>query len=207
MELRQTLVALGMNKRRASVSIDMPTIKHKALFTNLLISRDAESLEAKLAELQAEKSDLLYSAECSAAEQFITDFKHTSSLVEAALDSCTLDTLDQTLALCAYHFYAVDEVTQLVAELNAISDNPAVLLKPVVEALRLNDMSNIEGAFKLIDKVGWVHSAVDAVICAKIHDRQNKIVQVIFFFFLLPYFPLFYFLFCVTFSCYYFFHG
>jgi len=189
-ELRQSLVAQAVSKKRRSVLVDLPMIKHKALFSNLLISREVESLSQKLRDFHAEspKNELLHTPECIAAEAMLQDYHHTIALVNGAIKTKTIDSIDAALAQAAYHFFYVEAVASAVTVLNSVSDNPTIMLKPVVEALRAGDVSTIESTFKLIDTVGWIHPAVDSTVCVKIHDRQNKIVQVRLKLFLEPFF-------------------
>lgn len=182
-ELRQELVAQGASQRRRNVAADLPLIKHKALFANLLISREIESLDLHLDELKAEggpaQIDLLQVPECVAAEHLLQEYQHTYVLIKSAIKLRTIDTLDQALAQAAYHFFYFEEVSRAVNVLDEISGNPASLLHPVVEALRANDVSKVAPTFQLIEQVGWVHPAMDATVCTKINDRQNKINQVL----------------------------
>lgn len=180
-ELRQELVAQGASQRRRNIAADLPLVKHKALFANLLISREVETLDLKLDELKnagQAQQDLLQVAECVAAEHMLQEYQHTYVLIKSAIKLRTIDSLDQALAQAAYNFFYFEEVTRAVNVLNEISGNPASLLRPVVEALRANNVSNVAATFQLIEKVGWTHPAMDASVCTKINDRQTKINQV-----------------------------
>jgi hypothetical protein len=179
-ELRQKLVESAVKRRRGSVLSDLPVVKHKALFTNLLISREMESIEDRLDELRGspQKAELLQAPECVAAEHLLLEYEHTLVLVKSAIKTRNMDALDQALAQAAYNFFYFEEVTRAVNVLNEVSINPAELLRPVVDALRANDVHGLEETFQRIEKVGWMHPAMDASVCTKINDRQNKITQV-----------------------------
>ena len=179
-ELRQTLVAQGVQQRRKTVVADLPMVKHKALFSNLLISREMDSLEVRLDELKSsfKQADFLMAPECVAAEHLLQEHQHAAQLVKSALKSKKIDALDLALASTAYSFFYFDGVAQCVAALNEASSNPTVLLRPIVEALRGVDVSKVDVTYSVIEKVGWVHPAMDAAVCTKINDRQNKITLV-----------------------------
>ena len=179
-ELRQQLVALAVNKKRRSVLVDLPTIKFKALICNLLISREVDALKQKMVALNSEspKSDMLHTPECIAVDTMLSEHYTTMNLVNSAIKSKSVDAIDAALAQAAYHFFYAENVTAAVTVLNETCNNPTILLRPLVEALRAGDVSHIEGTFKMISAVGWTHPAAQAVVVNKIHDRQNKIVQV-----------------------------
>lgn len=179
-ELRQELVAQGLKQRKKNVTADLPLIKHKALFANLLISREMETIEDRLDSLREDQDslDLLQTPECIAADHLMQEYEHTLVLVKSAVKTGAADQLDQALAQAAYSFFYFEEVTRAVNVLNEVSVNPAELLRPIVDSLRAADLTPLDECFERIAKVGWVHPAVDATICAKIHDRQNKITLV-----------------------------
>lgn len=198
-KLRQELVAQGVKQRRKSVHSDLPLVKHKALVSNLLISREMGAIEDKLDELRESAAsanasaaapgttsgsaplpahELLHVPECVAAEELLQEYEHTLVQVKSAIKTRHPDQLDLALAQAAYGFFYFEEVSRAVNVLNEISNNPAELLRPVVEALRANDITGLDETFERIRKVGWTHPAMDSVVCTKINDRQNKITEV-----------------------------
>jgi hypothetical protein len=193
-ELRQELVAQGVQQRRKNVHSDLPMIKQKALVSNLLISREMTAIEDRLDELRSAASyppanpaaggasllpqELLHTAECSAAEELLQEYEHTLVLVKSAIKTRHMNQLDQALAQAAYRFFYFEEVTRAVNVLNEVSNNPAELLRPVVDALRKNDVAGLDATFERIEKVGWSHPAMGSAVCTKINDRQNKIHEV-----------------------------
>lgn len=196
-ELRQELVAQGVKQRRKSVHTDLPLVKHKALISNLLISREMGAIEDKLDELRGSAMsasanaagansqnptppalELLHVPECVAAEELLQEYEHTLVQVKSAIKTRHPDHLDQALAQAAYGFFYFEEVSRAVNVLNDISNNPAELLRPIVQALRANDISGLDETFERIRKVGWMHPAMDSAVCTKINDRQNKITEV-----------------------------
>lgn len=86
--------------------------------------------------------------------------------------------LDAALARCAQHnFYFSEELERAVQLLDTLCRNPAVLLRPVLRALRANDMSLLEQGFEEIARMGLRHVALDSAVCSKINAIKSKIVQ------------------------------
>jgi hypothetical protein len=178
-ELRQELVAQAVKRRHKTVSTDLPSIKHRALFANLLISREVDALTSKLEVLKGDflHPELLQAPECAAAEFLLLEYRQAVAQIRAAIKNPSIEKLDLALSLAAYHFFYFEEVTQAVQVLNEISDNPCELLGPVVSALRASDLSGLDPTFQLMASVGWTNSAMDSTLCSKINERYHKIVQ------------------------------
>ena len=206
MELRQTLVAKAIKKQHPTINTDMHIIKHKALFSNLLISRDMNILEEKLDYLRGSVdpthhnnnnntnnntatnlisnknlklyTEYLHTTECIQSDSLLQEYEHTIVIIKTGIKTQDIDMLDIGLSQASYYGFYFPEVKEAMGLLEKISKNPCDLIKPIVESLRNNDITKLEKTFLLIEKVGWNNIAVNMNIITKIYDRVNKITQV-----------------------------
>lgn len=205
MELRQTLVAKAIKKQHPTINTDMHIIKHKALFSNLLISRDMNILEEKLDYLRGSVdpthhnnnnttnntstnlisnknlklyTEYLHTTECIQSDSLLQEYEHAIVIIKTGIKTQDIDMLDVGLSQASYYGFYFPEVKEAMDLLEKISKNPCDLIKPIVESLRNNDITKLEKTFLLIEKVGWNNIAVNMNIITKIYDRVNKITQV-----------------------------
>eukprot|EP01033_Poteriospumella_lacustris_P012069 gene12069-8623_t len=172
--LRARLVA-----QRKAADADFARIKARAMVANLLISRDFDALRAKLREIRDSGDEVLQvSEEARIAELFLREHEAAHAQLREALGAPSIAALDAALARCAYlGFYFAAEMEQAIQLLDALGRNPASLLRPVLQALRTNDMALLERGFEDIALMGLQHAALDSVVCSKINAIKSKIVQ------------------------------
>lgn len=177
--------------------LELDRIKERATISNLLVSRDFDSLEVRLQVIRHSSDDVLrVCEEARVAEQCITDREVCFQQLRDALRNCLIEQhdvengrdqcfltdsiaqLDAAMARCAYrNFYFPQQIQQAVQSLDALSRNPAILLQPVLHALRSNDLSLLEKGFENISRLGLHHVALDSAVCSKINAVKSKIVQ------------------------------
>jgi Leucine-rich repeat (LRR) protein len=177
-ELRQSLVALGVSSGNRNVLTDLSHIKYKALLSNLLISREMFSLESKMEDVRRGGEDALqFLSETIATQTMLTEYTTCMSQLDAAIAAKEIEAIDAAVSLAAYHYFYSPVIDSAIVEMNNLARNPARLLGPIVDALRENDLLAVERAFEAVNRMGWRHPALDAVLCSKIYAKKSKIVQ------------------------------
>jgi len=187
--IRHELIGNELNKNQSyeikkQIIENLGLIKLKALLTNLMISRDFTAIETKLHELQmntnADSSDQ-YSdiIELSEAQHMLQEYKSSQENIKIAIQSKSIEMLDQAIAFASCRYYYSDNIKKGLEVLTEISRNPAILLlSPIVNALRNHNIASVDQMFEAAFNLGLEHSAMTAMVCAKIHERVNKITLV-----------------------------
>jgi len=188
--IRQELIKNEINRNQSfdakkRIIDSLGVIKLRALLTNLMISRDFIAMEAKLHELQtnnAVDSDPdQYSniIEFNEAQHMLLDYKSSMDNIAKAIQARSIDMLDQAIAFAACRYYYSDAIDRGLQVLTEISRNPAtLLLAPIVHALRTHNIGSVDQMLESGFNLGLQHPAMTAMVCAKIHERVNKITLV-----------------------------
>ena len=183
-DLRQKLVAKALKTASSGSQLSvlameaMPTIKHRALFSNLLISREMGALETKLYDLNHAMTDeFLFLPETIAAQTAVNDSNAVREQLHQAAKAKNIEALDQALAFAAYNYYFSDFVRGAVSALNEASKQPIELLRPVLDAMRKEELPSLDPLFEKIRKMGWRFPALNPALCRKIHSRSVKLLE------------------------------
>lgn len=173
-ELRSKLAS----QRRANER-ELKWIRSKAALSNLLISRDMAGVAQKLAEIEMEGDEVLrVSDEVRLASVLLQEYNDVQETIREAIASNNIAALDAILSRCAYHgFFLESDIEEAMKVLDAISRNPASLIKPILEGLRRSDLAMMEKGFEDMSKLGLRHEALDSVVCSKIFAIKSKIIQ------------------------------
>ena len=136
---------------------DLPIIKVKALLTNLMISRDIIQLNHILKDIQnSADCDIYYKIpEYIESIHIVNEYNTSQINLKAAIISKDIQLLDQTLSFASCHNYYSDDIPIALQILTECSKNPAkLILKPIVEALRNHDISNVHILFEKAYNLG-----------------------------------------------------
>lgn len=178
-DLRQQLVASAASKGISSLQDDLTYIQTRALFSNLLISRDMDTLRARIDDLKySSEEQLLLLPETFTAQTMLRDFDNTLVELQQAMIAKDIDRLCDTVAFAAYSYIYDDVVQEAHAAIVSLSKNPAKLLEPIVAGLRENSKQKIDKAFEFCKRMGVKHEAIESRVCAGIFVAKSKIFDV-----------------------------
>ena len=177
-ELRQKLVIIASKENPELMKTEIDFIKHRALLSNLLISRDFEGLKNALknvSELGDER--VLGLPEVFAAKKLIQDSTGLFADVKEAIRSKNIINIIEVLANAAYlGLSRSDElISRAEEELSRLSSNPKTLLFPVLIGLRENNLLAVDDALSTAFTMGWRISALASNIPAKIIRKKIQL--------------------------------
>ena len=188
--IRQELIKNELNKNQSfetkkQIIDNLGMIKMRALLTNLMISRDFIAIETKLQELQInadadvnpdQYTDII---EYNEAHHMLLEYKSSQDSIKKAIQAKSIEMLDQAIAFASCRYFYSDHIDKALEVLTEISRNPAtLLLAPIVNSLRRHNIGCVDQMFEAAYNLGLHHPAMNAMVCAKIHDRVNKITLV-----------------------------
>jgi len=188
--IRQELIKNELSKNQSfetkkQIIDNLGMIKMRALLTNLMISRDFIAIEAKLQELQInanadvnpdQYTDII---EYNEAHHMLLEYKSSQDSIKKAIQAKSIEMLDQAIAFASCRYFYSDHIDKALEVLTEISRNPAtLLLAPIVNSLRRHNIGCVDQMFEAAYNLGLDHPAMNAMVCAKIHDQLNKITLV-----------------------------
>jgi hypothetical protein len=183
---RQQLLSqlLSMNKQGAYVLPKefIATTKHKAMLSNLMISRDMEGLKSCLEKITGDALNYetyRYLPEFIAAKEMLSDYARCISQLRDAMEKESLEDLEDALASMAYGNYAMNDlVTRGLKELLDVGSDPKLrLLNPVMEAIRKNDLAMTNVAIERCSRAGWSHPALHLSLIKSIIETRKRMID------------------------------
>eukprot|EP00981_Chlorochromonas_danica_P001357 scaffold289_cov169-Ochromonas_danica.AAC.18 len=181
-EMRQEVVGLAVSYGEKITKADLSKIKTKALLTNLLISRDIDALKVKLEGLKQQEAilgeDYSNMPEYLLAQKVLQDYAQLRGQLVLARQQRDLDMLDKVLSEAAFHYFVFDDIQSALEIFQDVAQNPAPIIKLIVQGMRENNTPAIKQGFDQLAKVGLCHTALETTLCAKIQFARIRIVQV-----------------------------
>ena len=174
-ELRQTLLSEAIDKNNQNIISSIPKIKHKALLTNMLISRDMESLRSSL---DSSPAEFLSLNESIAVQSINIDYEKCLGLLQEAISSRSILDLDNILAYMSYHYFYSESIDEAIVVLSEISKTPFNLIRKIVEGLQNDNLKMIEEGVEFANSMGLVHDSIDIALCERIIKEKDNLQHV-----------------------------